>query len=165
MTLKILSGRQYFPDSTHHKYYPVVLSTVTSNPSISDLAAQCSNLALNILTAFDWACMKANAFEWLFLLPNSRAAEDGGPSSCGLQGTVAVRRTAAIVTATPIASTRCRSAAVRRMETCPGTARPVRPPSPQPTAVEPSMRNRLWVSFSLRLQIISTSYPLIEEVA
>ncbi|KAL0189567.1 hypothetical protein M9458_016666, partial [Cirrhinus mrigala] len=70
------------------------------------------------------------------------AAEDGAPSSCGLRGTAAERRTAATATATPIASTRCRSAAARRTATCPGTARPARPPSPQPTAVEASMRNR-----------------------
>ncbi len=47
-TLKTLSGRRSFPNSTHHKYYPVVLSIVVSNPPVSDLAAQRSHLALDV---------------------------------------------------------------------------------------------------------------------
>lgn len=47
-TLKTLSGRRSFPNSTHHKYYPVVLSIVIGNPHVSDLAAQHSHLALGV---------------------------------------------------------------------------------------------------------------------
>ncbi|XP_016148187.1 furin-like [Sinocyclocheilus grahami] len=39
-------NRRSFPNSTHHKYYPVVLSIVVGNPHVSDLAAQPSHLAL-----------------------------------------------------------------------------------------------------------------------
>ncbi len=65
--LKTVSGRRSFPNSTHHKYYPVVLSIVIGNPPVSDLAAQHSHLAL----VLDWACMKADtsAFDQLCVSP------------------------------------------------------------------------------------------------
>ncbi len=46
--LKTVSGRRSFPNSTHHKYDPVVLSIVIGNPPVSDLAAQHSHLALGV---------------------------------------------------------------------------------------------------------------------
>lgn len=72
-----------------------------------------------------------------------RVAVGEAPSLCGHLVTVAGRKTAATVTATPTASTHFQSAAAHSTAMCHGTARPAPPPSPPPTAVEDSMRNRL----------------------
>lgn len=72
-----------------------------------------------------------------------RAEGGWAPSSSGRPGTGAASTTAATVTVTPTASTRCPSAAPRSTVTCPGTARPAPPPSPPPTAVATRTRSRL----------------------
>jgi len=76
--------------------------------------------------------------------PASVARAEGGwaPSSSGHPGTGAASTTAATVTVTPTASTRCPSAAPRSTVTCPGTARPAPPPSPPPTAAATRTRSR-----------------------
>lgn len=58
----------------------------------------------------------------------ARAEAGWAPSSSGHLGMGAASMTAATVTVTPTASTRCPSAAPRSTAMCPGTARPAPPP-------------------------------------